>query len=67
MDEKLKEHIEYVMYEVQNKIRRAELSGALTGEENEHALIRACTKLVMEDLVLTKEASDIFKNLKHIL
>lgn len=67
MDEKLKEHIDYVLYEVQNKIRKANLSGALSGEENEHALIRACTKIAVEELVLTKEANEIYKNLKKFV
>jgi hypothetical protein len=67
MDEKLKEHIDYILYEVQNKLRKANASGALTGEENEHALIRACTKLAVEEFVLTREASEIYKNLKHFV
>lgn len=67
MNEKLKEHMDYVLYEVQNKIKKANLSGALSGEESEHALIRACTKLVIEELFLTSEATEIYKNLKKII
>lgn len=67
MNEKLKEHIDFVLYEVANKINKAKLSGALSGDENEHALIRACTKLAVEELALTKEAKDIYNNLKSII
>jgi hypothetical protein len=67
LQEKMKDHIEYIAYEVGNKIYKAKTSGALSGDENEHALIRACTKIVLDDLVLTKEATEIFKNLKHFV
>lgn len=67
MDTKLKEHMDFVLYEVQNKLRKANLSGGLTGEENEHALIRACTKLVIEELFLTSEATEIYNNLKKLI
>ena len=67
MNEILKDHMDYVLYEVQNKLRKANLSGALSGEESKHALVRACTKLVIEELYLTSEANEIFKNLKKII
>lgn len=67
MKEKIKEHIDYVLYEVINKIEKAQRSGALSGKENEHALIRACTKLAVEEFVLTKEAKEIYNNLKHFV
>lgn len=67
MEEKLKEHIEFVLYEVSKRIDKAKRSGALSGKENEHALIRACTKLAVEELAMTKETKEIYNNLKHFV
>jgi hypothetical protein len=63
----LNEHINYIRHEVINGIESAKKSGALYGDENIHALIRACTLLTMHKLVLTKEAKDIYENLKHFI
>jgi hypothetical protein len=67
MDEKLKEHIEFIVFEIQNNLKKAKNSGALSGDENELALIRAVTKLTVENLPLTKEGRDIYNNLKHFI
>lgn len=67
MESIINEHIDYIKYCVINAVEQAKKSGALSGEENEHALMRACTKIVMEKLVLTKEAKEIYNNLKHFI
>ncbi|WP_090739326.1 hypothetical protein [Paenibacillus sp. Mc5Re-14] len=67
MNEKMKEHIDFVLFEIQNNIEKAKKSGALSGEENELALVRAVTKITVDNLPLTREGKEIFDNLKHFI
>lgn len=67
MNEKLKEHIDFVLFEITNNISKAKKSGALSGEESELALVRAVTKITVENLPLTKESKEIYENLKHFI
>lgn len=67
MDEKLKEHVEYVLFEIQNNIEKVKKSGALSGKEDELALVRVVTKLTVENLPLTKEGKEMYENLKHFV
>lgn len=67
MEDQIKEHIEFIMASVQNNIEKAKKSGALSGEENDLAIIRAVTRITVESLPLTSEAKELYNNLVKII
>ncbi|MEB8637790.1 hypothetical protein P4H32_29345 [Bacillus cereus] len=67
MNEIMKDFLDLLALEVERNLEKAKKSGALSGEENPLALIKAVTQITVENITLTNESNGIYENLKHLL